>query len=125
VEWSDGHNNFVPVLLPSVKPVLYWKEQPGSWILFWRSLSLKEKVDRKKIDKNVIPVRHQVFHPERSSADGPNVCAKRLNKGIENRGKWISDGEADCGNKRGTSSSLFLINTGKECRKGNSSSICT
>jgi hypothetical protein len=103
MEWSNGHNNFVPLLLLSVKTVLYWKEQPGSWILFWRSLSSKEKVDRKKIDKSVILVRHQVFHPEPSSVDGPNVCAERLSKGIENRGKWISDGETDCGNKRGTS----------------------
>jgi hypothetical protein len=53
---------------------------------FWRSLSLKEKVDGKKIDKNMVLVRHQVFHPERSSVDGLNLCANRLRKGIENGG---------------------------------------
>jgi hypothetical protein len=58
-----------------------------TWILFWGILSLKEKVDGKKIDKNVILVRHQVVHPERSSVDGLNLCAKRLRKGIETRGK--------------------------------------
>jgi hypothetical protein len=59
----------------------------GNMDILLGSLSLKEKVDEKKIDKNVNLIRHQVFHPEPSSVDGLNLCGKGLSKSLEDREK--------------------------------------
>jgi DNA primase large subunit len=51
-----------------------------TWVLFRGILFLKEKSERRKIDKNVNGVR-QVFHPEPSSVDELNLAVKTENKG--------------------------------------------